>query len=205
MTNFAAHKSRPRLDCHLKYTAPYQGVETHCMVFHQQGRSHRSGWSGSTWPLSGALSHVFVVNQRLMTARTSFKASLPSLPDVPHHLKDVAFPKQTFRKSKPVHAVLCVESVVQFLAIPALWRSRGNPNYVTAHSMCQRYAYAFTILDSCNRIMVPRLTILQVCKSWARGKHAVALPLLPQKLHQKQSQKAWKFQKILGGHAPRPP
>ena len=69
----------------------------------------------STGPLSGVLSHVFVVNQRLMAARTSFKASLLSLPDTPHHLKDVAFPKRTFRKSKPV---LC--SAWSHLAIPAL-------------------------------------------------------------------------------------
>ena len=67
----------------------------------------------STGPLCGVLNHVFVVNQRLMAARTSFKASLPSLPDTPHHLKDVAFPKRN-------RAVLCVESVVQYLAIPAL-------------------------------------------------------------------------------------
>ena len=48
--------------------------------------------------------NIVSVNQRLMAARTSFKAqaSLPSLPDAPHHLNDVAFPKRTFRKSKPV-------------------------------------------------------------------------------------------------------
>ena len=51
----------------------------------------------STGPLFGALSHVFVVNQQLMAARTSFKASLPNLPDTPHHLKDVAFPKRTLK------------------------------------------------------------------------------------------------------------
>ena len=75
-----------------------------CPYTHICSRAVATGPVGpvSTGPLSGTLSHVFVVNQRLMTARTSFKASLPSLPDTPHHLKDVAFPKRTFRKSKPV-------------------------------------------------------------------------------------------------------
>ena len=61
----------------------------------------------SAGPLSpGALSHVFTVKRHvtvhLMASRTTFKALLPSLPDKPHQLKDFAFPKQTFGKSKTV-------------------------------------------------------------------------------------------------------
>ena len=38
-----------------------------------------------------------------MASRTCFKASLPILPDEPHHPpKDFPFPKRTFGKSKPV-------------------------------------------------------------------------------------------------------
>ena len=89
----------PRALFDLDIVAPYTAI-----VKGQLFSNRRAVATGpvSTGPLFGALSHVFVVNQRLMAARTSFKASLPNLPDTPHHLKDVAFPKRTFRKSKPV-------------------------------------------------------------------------------------------------------
>ena len=43
-----------------------------------------------------------------MAARSSmsFKESLLSLPDKPHHPKDFAFPKRTFGKSLPGHFFL---------------------------------------------------------------------------------------------------
>ena len=110
-----------------------------CTLQKQSGCFNRAVATGavgpvSTGPLSGALSHVFVVNQWLMAARTSFKVSLPSLPDTPHHLKDVAFPKRTFRKSNPCCALRGVSgSVPGHSCTVQSQRSRGNP--LTCRSM----------------------------------------------------------------------
>ena len=89
----------------LKWPKEYMCMHIRALVYSSKLRnvaSSRAVATGpvgpvSTGPLFGALSYVFVVNQRLMAARTSFKASLPNLPDTPHHLKDVAFPKRTLK------------------------------------------------------------------------------------------------------------
>ena len=59
----------------------------------------------------------------MAAAASSSKASFLSLPDVPHHSKDFAFPKRTFGKSKPL---LCSVQSQWFGTWPFLHYDEGK-------------------------------------------------------------------------------
>ena len=56
-------------------------------------------------------------------AANCLKSSIPNLPDEPHHPKDLAFPKRSFGKSKPV---LCSAQSKWFSSWPFLHYDEGQ-------------------------------------------------------------------------------
>ena len=91
-------------------------------------------------------------------AESSLKASLPSLPDKPHHPKEFAFPKRTFGKSKPV---LCSAKSQWFDSWPFLHYDEGQ-DVVFCHTCVTAFK-----LDRMKTSNNAASAFVSICQTWS--------------------------------------